>query len=104
MKNILFLDNSNIEFSGNDLNTIKVRGTESSMILLSEELSKKGYNVSVVNAIKNQITVNGVHYKNRKHLNPHFVYDVAIASSNANLFNGLKAKKKNCLVKQCAAV
>ena len=94
MKNILFLDNSNTEFSGKDLNSIKVRGTESSMVLLSEELVKKNYNVSVVNTIKNLITVNGVNYINKHHINPDIIYDVAIASSNANLFNGLRAKKK----------
>ena len=58
MKNIIFLDNSNIEFSGNDLNTMKVRGTESSMILLSEELVKKGFKVTVVNTINIPINVN----------------------------------------------
>ena len=94
MKNILFLDNSNTEFSGKDLNSIKIRGTESSMILLSEELVKKNYNVSVVNAIKNLITVNGVNYINKHHIKPNIIYDAAIASSNANLFNGLRAKKK----------
>ena len=94
MKNIIFLDNSNIEFSGNDLHTTRVRGTESSMILLSEELVKKGYKITVVNAIKNSTTVNGVNYTNKSALNLDDVFDVAIASSNANLFNGINAKKK----------
>ena len=94
MKNIIFLDNSNIEFSGNDLNTIKVRGTESSMILLSEELVKKGFKVTVVNAINIPINVNGVEYTNKKVLDLNHIYDVAIASSNANLFNGINPKKK----------
>ena len=98
MKNIIFLDNSNIEFSGNDLNTTKVRGTESSMILLSEELVKKEFKVTIVNSIKTPIDVNGVVYTNRKALNLNHIYDVAIASSNANLFNGINAKKKNSLV------
>ena len=94
MKNIIFLDNSNIGFSGNDLNTIKVRGTESSMILLSEELVKKGFTVTVVNPINIPINVNGVEYTNKKVLDLNHIYDVAIASSNANLFNGINAKKK----------
>ena len=94
MKNIIFLDNSNIEFSGNDLNTTKVRGTESSMILLSEELVKKGFKVTVANAINIPINVNGVEYTNKKILDLNHIYDVAIASSNANLFNGINAKKK----------
>ena len=94
MKNVIFLDNSNIKFSGNDLDTTKVRGTESSIILLSEELFKKGYKVTVVNAIDKPINVNGVDYTNKKILDLDLVYDVAIASSNANLFNGINAKKK----------
>ena len=97
MKNIIFLDNSNIEFSGNDLNTIKVRGTESSMILLSEELVKKGFKVTVVNAINIPINVNGVEYTNKKILDLNHIYDVAIASSNANLFNRIKANQEDTM-------
>ena len=94
MKNIIFLDNSNIKFSGNDLDTTKVRGTETAMILLSEELVKKGFKVTLVNSINKPINVNGVNYTNKKILDLDLVYDVAIASSNANLFNGINAKKK----------
>ena len=94
MKNIIFLDNSNIEFSGNDLDTTKVRGTETAMILLSEELVKKGFKVTLLNSINKPINVNGVDYANKKILDLDLVYDVAIASSNANLLNGINAKKK----------
>ena len=94
MKNIIFIDNSNIEFSGNDLNTTKVRGTESSMILLTEELVKKRFKVTVVNTINIPTNVNGVEYTNKKRLDLNHIYDVAIASSNANLFYGIDAKKK----------
>ena len=48
----------------------------------------------MVNAIKNLITVNGVNYINKHHIKPNIIYDAVIASSNANLFNGLRAKKK----------
>ena len=49
--------------------------------------------------IKNQainipINVNGVEYTNKKVLDLNHIYDVAIASSNANLFNGINAQKK----------
>ena len=57
---------SKMYISGNDLDTTKVRGTESSIILLSEELFKKGYKVTVVNSIDKPINVNGVEYTNKK--------------------------------------
>ena len=39
-KSVLFIDNSDSDFTGFDLNTTKVRGTESSLILLAESLVK----------------------------------------------------------------
>ena len=42
-KSILFIDNSDSDFTGLDLNTTKVRGTESSLILLAESFVKKKY-------------------------------------------------------------
>ena len=47
-KNIIFVDNSTSDFTGLDLNTPKVRGTESSIILLSESFAKLGCNVHVL--------------------------------------------------------
>ena len=40
-RSILFIDNSSSDFTGLDLNSTKVRGTESSLILLAESLVKK---------------------------------------------------------------
>ena len=50
-KSILFIDNSNSDFTGLDLNTTKVRGTESSLILLAESLVKKNIYVKVLTEI-----------------------------------------------------
>ena len=42
-KSVVFIDNSDSEFTGDDLNSTKVRGTESSLILLAESFVKKKY-------------------------------------------------------------
>ena len=40
-KQILIIDNSGISFTGDDINGPVLRGTETSLILLSEEFAKK---------------------------------------------------------------
>tara|TARA_B100001248_G_scaffold226284_1_gene184203 strand:- start:1806 stop:2810 length:1005 start_codon:yes stop_codon:yes gene_type:complete len=92
-QSILFIDNSNSDFSGYDLNTIKVRGTESSLILLAESFVKKGISVRVLTDIKVETICNGVIYSNKnKYKNSR--YDLCIAISNANLFRDIEANKK----------
>mgnify|MGYP001464449882 CR=1 FL=1 len=92
-KSILFIDNSDSDFTGLDLNTAKVRGTESSLILLAESLVKKKFNVKVLTEIKEDVLCNGVIYSN-KNVYQDIYYDLCIAISNANLFNNISAKKK----------
>jgi len=46
-RSVLFIDNSDSDFTGLDLNSTKVRGTESSLILLAESLVKKNIYVKV---------------------------------------------------------
>ena len=92
-KSILFIDNSNSDFTGLDLNTTKVRGTESSLILLAESLVKNNIYVKVLTEINEDVLCNGVIYSNKNaHQETH--YDLCVAISNANLFNKISAKKK----------
>ena len=92
-KSILFIDNSNSDFTGLDLNTTKVRGTESSLILLAESLVKNNIYVKVLTEINEDVSCNGVIYSNKNvHQETH--YDLCVAISNANLFNKISAKKK----------
>ena len=92
-KSILFIDNSNSDFTGLDLNTTKVRGTESSLILLAESLVKNNIYVKVLTEINEDVLCNGVIYSNKSaHQETH--YDLCVAISNANLFNKISAKKK----------
>ena len=91
-KSILFIDNSNSDFTGLDLNTTKVRGTESSLILLAESLVKNNIFVKVLTEINEDVLCNGVIYSNKNvHQETH--YDLCVAISNANLFNKISAKK-----------
>jgi glycosyltransferase involved in cell wall biosynthesis len=92
-KSILFIDNSNSDFTGLDLNTTKVRGTESSLILLAESLVKNNIYVKVLTEINEDILCNGVIYSN-KNVHQETYFDLCVAISNANLFNKISAKKK----------
>ena len=92
-KSILFIDNSNSDFTGLDINTTKVRGTESSLILLAESLVKKNIYVKVLTKIDEDVLCNGVIYSN-KNAHQETKYDLCVAISNANLFNNISAKKK----------
>ena len=89
---IVFIDNSDSDFTGFDINTSKVRGTESSLILLAESFIKKGIKVKVLTQTKKTVICNGVEYLNKETpLSENF--DICIAISNANRFRNLKAKK-----------
>ena len=92
-KSILFIDNSNSDFTGLDINTTKVRGTESSLILLAESLVKNNIYVKVLTEINEDVLCNGVIYSN-KNVHQETQYDLCVAISNANLFNKISAKKK----------
>ena len=92
-KSVLFIDNSDSDFTGDDLNSTKVRGTESSLILLAESFVKKNINVKVLTEVKQDVICNGVLYGN-KHSSQEKYYDLCIAISNANLFRNISSKKK----------
>ena len=89
---IIFIDNSDSNFTGKDLNTTKVRGTEASIILLSESFAKKGFNVTVLTCTHQIITHNNVTYVNKNEI-PINNFNLCIAVSNANLFYGISANK-----------
>ena len=53
-KKIIVIDNSNLAYSGKDINGKFLRGTETSLILLSEFLVKKNISVDYCNCIENK--------------------------------------------------
>ena len=53
-KQIIIIDNSGLSYTGNDINGPILRGTETSLILLSEELIKKNCDVFFANNINSK--------------------------------------------------
>ena len=93
-KHILIIDNSNLSYSGEDINGTILRGTETSLILLAEEFTKKGIKVFFATKIDNNKIVRNVNYINKKSINKDIYYDLVIAVSNANLLKNIKSHKK----------
>jgi glycosyltransferase involved in cell wall biosynthesis len=93
-KKIIIIDNSDLAYSGNDINGTTLRGTEASLILLSEQFYKIGINVDYCNCIKTDETINGVNYFNKNKINKNILYDLAIVISDANEFSRVSSIKK----------
>ena len=90
---IVLLENSNIEYNGNDRNNHSLRGAELAIINYSEELANLNYDVTVLNNCKKDSTINGVKYFNILSRNYDTNYDIAIANADAKLFKFIKSKK-----------
>ena len=93
-KKIIIIDNSNLSYSGEDINGITLRGTETSLILLAEQFVRSGIEVHFCNNILETKMVNGVMYFNTKEIDKNNLYNLAIAVSDANQFNNVNALKK----------
>ena len=95
--NICFLDYTNFEYNGDDKYKSKLRGAETILINLSNELINKGHNVTVynncpINSKNNWKNIN-ISFKNN------VTFDVAISNADANLFDHINAKKNlYCLI------
>lgn len=90
---IFILENSKIQYDGNDRNNPILRGAELAIINYSEELAARNYNVFVLNNCKKETTVNKVQYLNINKNNVFFECDIALANADANLFKHVKSKK-----------
>jgi len=93
-KNILIIDNSNLSYSGEDINGTILRGTETSLILLAEEFNKKDINVFFATKIDESKIVRNVNYINTRSINKEIYYDLVIAVSDANLLKNIRSYKK----------
>ena len=93
-KSIIIIDNSDLSYSGDDINGTVVRGTEASLILLSEQFVRMGINVDYCNSIQKKSKVNGVNYFNKNDIVKQKQYDLAIAISDANEFRRVSTLKK----------
>ena len=93
-KSIIIIDNSDLSYSGDDINGTVVRGTEASLILLSEQFVRMGINVDYCNSIQKKSKVNGVNYFNKNEIIKQKQYDLAIVISDANEFRRVSSLKK----------
>ena len=93
-KKIIIIDNSDLSYSGDDINGKILRGTEASLILLAEQFFKMGINIDYCNCINTLQIVNGVSYFNKNDIDKNIMYDLAIVVSDANEFRRVSSKKK----------
>ena len=93
---ICFLDNTNFEYSYLDKFNPKLRGAETILINLSENLKKQGHDITVINNCSIKINNDSSKWYtiNKTDLLENSTYDVAIANADARLFNKISAKKK----------
>ena len=90
---IVLIENSNIEYDGNDRNNPILRGAELAIINYSEELVKRNHDVTVINNCKSDNIINGVRYHNFKSKNFNRNFDIAIVNADAKLFNIVRSRK-----------
>lgn len=83
-KSVVIIDNSDLSYTGEDINGTVVRGTETSLILLSEQFVRMNINVDYCNSTQKKIKVNGVNYFNKNDISKKKLYDLAIVISDAN--------------------
>ena len=93
---ICFLDSTNFEYSYLDKHSPILRGAETILINLSENLKKLGHNVTVFNNCSRVINDNSSNWYNINKINPNnnLDFDVAIANADMRLLNKVNAKKK----------
>ena len=93
-KSVIVIDNSDLLYTGEDIDGTVVRGTEASLILLSEQFVKMGISVDYCNSIQKKSQVNGVNYFNKNKIIKNKQYDLAIVISDANEFRRVSSVKK----------
>ena len=90
---IYFIENS-INFNANSINENKIRGTEKTLINISNHLQKKNYDIFVFNNCSNLSVINGVHWENINNFTKYSNPDYLVAWSDANLLNFFKCNNK----------
>ena len=91
---IYFLEQS-IPFNGNDLDNIKIAGTEKTLINITTELAKNDkLIIKVFNETLYKKEINNVEWNNINELVKYPKPDVLIAFSDVNLLRNFNAKKK----------
>ena len=88
---LYFIENS-FDYNGDDLNNMKIGGSEKTLINISNQLAKnEDLVVKVFNNTSNSSLIRNVHWKNIKEVTPLDKPDYAVAMSDANLLNILNS-------------
>ena len=97
MKSIIIHDCTQTVYNADTLNKDVLGGIEIVTILLAEQLSQRGFNVTVRNNTKENTVVNNVNWVNyHKPINSENHIDYIIANNDPNIFNAYKSYiKKN---------
>ena len=90
---IIFIENSEIQYSGHDKNNPILRGAELAIIHLSECFAQKGFEVVVLNNCKKDLIINKVEYKNINYISSKINCNYAIANADSNLFRHVNSNK-----------
>jgi len=90
---ICFLDSSKLPYTSNDLHANIIRGGESIIINLSNEISKLGHEVTVFNEYQSETVINNIKWSNINNANLNLLYDLAISNNDLRLFKKINARK-----------
>lgn len=93
---ICLLDKTNFEYSFQDKYSEKLRGAETIIVNLYQQLQNLGHEVYVFNNCSKNINDDSNNWFNINKLNlfNNINFDVAISNADARLFNNINAKKK----------
>ena len=91
---ICFLDSNPIDYNANDLHTNKIRGAETALINLANNLKKLGHNIFVFNNTSSKLNINGVEWNNLKATSANHFFDIAISNNDIRLFDLVNSNKK----------
>ena len=91
---ICFLDSNPIDYNTNDLHSNKIRGAETALINLANNLHQLGHSVSVFNNTSSNIKINGVEWNNLKATPANHFFDIAVSNNDIRLFDLINSSKK----------
>ena len=94
---ICILENTSFKYNSRDKYTPMLRGGETVVINLAQELARLGHDITILNNCdRNEIIddVKWLNINNLKNNNAYRVFDLAISNADCNLFNKIISKKK----------
>ncbi len=92
---ICFVDTTKLEYSFKDLNNFKIRGSESSIINLSQKISEFGNDVVVFNNSKYEINKHKYSWLNLDRIKNYTnSFDIVISNNDNHILSKFNSKKK----------